>query len=87
VHYAKLKTIFVLPLKSFKEARSIFRDRYAEMFPTQIQRKINLSGCVRRDCITRIEFYFLIFSAAQMEAQSTLLSYLPNHSIVITDRR
>lgn len=86
-----LKQFSVLPAKEFplKEARSIFRDRYAEMFPTANPKKNPIYQDVLEGIASPgIEFYFpLFFSAAQMENQSTLLSYLPSHSIVITDKQ
>ncbi|SJX22881.1 Transcription-repair-coupling factor [Acinetobacter johnsonii] len=86
-----LKQFSVLPAKEFplKEGRSIFRDRYAEMFPTANPKKNPIYQDVLEGIASPgIEFYFpLFFSAAQMEAQSTLLSYLPSHSIVITDKQ
>lgn len=86
-----LKQFSVLPAKEFplKEARSIFRDRYAEMFPTANPKKNPIYQDVLEGIASPgIEFYFpLFFSAAQMETQSILLSYLPSHSIVITDKQ
>ncbi|MFN3290187.1 MAG: transcription-repair coupling factor [Acinetobacter sp.] len=86
-----LKQFSVLPAKEFplKEARSIFRDRYAEMFPTANPKKNPIYQDVLEGIASPgIEFYFpLFFSAAQMETQSALLSYLPSHSIVITDKQ
>ncbi|KAK0352939.1 hypothetical protein LTR94_018784 [Friedmanniomyces endolithicus] len=69
-----LKQFSVLPAKEFplKEARSIFRDRYAEMFPTANPKKNPIYQDVLEGIASPgIEFYFsLFFSAAQMETQN-----------------
>lgn len=85
-----LHNFTVLPAKEFplKEGRVIFRDRYAESFPTANPKK----NPVYQDVLDGIaspglEFYFpLFFTQAQLEGQNTLLSYLPKHCIVITDK-
>ena len=85
-----LQNFTVLPAKEFplKEGRAIFRDRYAESFPTANPKK----NPVYQDVLEGIaspglEFYFpLFFTQAQLEGQNTLLSYLPKHCIVITDK-
>lgn len=85
-----LQNFTVLPAKEFplKEGRVIFRDRYAESFPTANPKK----NPVYQDVLDGIaspglEFYFpLFFTQAQLEGQNTLLSYLPKHCIVITDK-
>ena len=85
-----LHNFTVLPAKEFplKEGRTIFRDRYAESFPTANPKK----NPVYQDVLDGIaspglEFYFpLFFTQAQLEGQNTLLSYLPKHCIVITDK-
>ena len=85
-----LQNFTVLPAKEFplKESRTIFRDRYAESFPTANPKK----NPVYQDVLDGIaspglEFYFpLFFTQAQLEGQNTLLSYLPKHCIVITDK-
>ena len=85
-----LHNFTVLPAKEFplKEGRTIFCDRYAESFPTANPKK----NPVYQDVLDGIaspglEFYFpLFFTQAQLEGQNTLLSYLPKHCIVITDK-
>ena len=85
-----LQNFTVLPAKEFplKEGRAIFRDRYAESFPTANPKK----NPVYQDVLEGIaspglEFYFpLFFTQAQLEGQNTLFSYLPKHCIVITDK-
>ena len=85
-----LQNFTVLPAKEFplKEGRAIFRDRYAESFPTANPKK----NPVYQDVLdgiasTGLEFYFpLFFTQAQLEGQNTLLSYIPKHCIVITDK-
>ena len=80
----------ILPAKEFplKEGRSTFRNRYAEIFPTANPKK----NPVYQDVLEGIsspgvEFYFpLFFSAETMQQQSSLVSYLPSQSIIITDR-
>ncbi|WP_180161284.1 transcription-repair coupling factor [Acinetobacter sp. YH12040] len=80
----------VLPAKEFplKEARSLFRDRYAENFPTANPKKNPIYQDVQDGIASPgIEFYFpLFFSEQAMRVQSTLFSYLPENGIVITDR-
>lgn len=85
-----LQNFTVLPAKEFplKEGRAIFRDRYAESFPTANPKK----NPVYQDVLEGIaspglEFYSpLFFTQAQLEGQNTLFSYLPKHCIVITDK-
>lgn len=85
-----LKQFSVLPAKEFplKEARSIFRDRYAEMFPTANPKKNPIYQDVLEGIASPgLEFYSpLFFTQAQLEGQNTLFSYLPKHCIVITDK-
>lgn len=84
-----LKNFTVLPAKEFplKEGRAVFRDRYAEQFPTANPKK----NPIYQDVLDGIaspglEFYFpLFFSAEAIQAQSSLTSYLPKNGIVITD--
>ncbi|UUS66688.1 MULTISPECIES: transcription-repair coupling factor [unclassified Acinetobacter] len=80
----------VLPAKEFplKEARSLFRDRYAENFPTANPKKNPIYQDVQDGIASPgIEFYFpLFFSEQAMREQSTLFSYLPENGIVITDK-
>ena len=85
-----LKEFVVLPAKEFplKEGRSIFRDRYAEAFPSANPKR----NPIYQDALEGIaspglEYYFpLFFEQKDMESQSTLLSYLPKNGIVITDQ-
>ncbi|WP_368677630.1 transcription-repair coupling factor [Acinetobacter lactucae] len=83
-----LKSFTVLPAKEFplKEARSIFRDRYSELFPTANPKKNPIYQEVLDGIASPgIEFYLpLFFDKAQMQAQSTLTTYLPKNCIVIT---
>ncbi|ANF81693.1 transcription-repair coupling factor [Acinetobacter sp. NCu2D-2] len=80
----------VLPAQEFplKEARSTFRDRYAEAFPTANPKKNPIYQDVLDGIASPgIEFYLpLFFEAEAMKTQSSLISYLPQHSIVITDQ-
>ncbi|NUG52344.1 transcription-repair coupling factor [Acinetobacter lactucae] len=84
-----LKSFTVLPAKEFplKEARSIFRDRYSELFPTANPKKNPIYQDVLDGIASPgIEFYLpLFFDKAQMQAQSTLTTYLPKNCIVITN--
>lgn len=85
-----LQLFSVLPAKEFplKEGRATFRDRYAESFPTANPKK----NPVYQDVLEGIaspglEFYFpLFFTKEAMQAQSTLMAYLPKNGIVITDK-
>ncbi len=85
----KLENFTVLPAKEFplKEARSTFRDRYAESFPTANPKKNPIYTDVLDGIASAgLDFYFpLFFSKDAMQAQSSLTSYLPKHCIVITD--
>ncbi|WP_374665695.1 transcription-repair coupling factor [Acinetobacter sp.] len=85
-----LQNFTVLPAKEFplKEGRTIFRDRYADLFPSANPKKNPIYQDVLEGIASPgIEFYFpLFFSAEAMQSQSTLMSYLPKNGIVITDR-
>ena len=86
----QLKQFTVLPAKEFplKEARSIFRDRYAESFPTANPKKNPIYQDVLEGIASPgLEFYFpLFFSKTAMETQSSITAYFPSNAIVITDR-
>ncbi len=85
-----LEHFTVLPAQEFplKEGRATFRDRYAEFFPTANPKKNPIYQDVLDGIASPgIEFYLpLFFDAAAMKTQSSLLSYLPSHTIVITDK-
>ncbi|MFU9047016.1 transcription-repair coupling factor [Acinetobacter tibetensis] len=84
-----LEKFSVLPAKEFplKEARSLFRDRYAESFPTANPKKNPIYQDVLEGIASPgIEFYLpLFFDKPLMQSQSTLMAYLPRNGIVITD--
>lgn len=84
-----LEQFSVLPAKEFplKEARSLFRDRYAESFPTANPKKNPIYQDVLEGIASPgIEFYLpLFFDKALIQNQSTLMAYLPQNGIVITD--
>ncbi|USE84622.1 transcription-repair coupling factor [Acinetobacter tibetensis] len=84
-----LEKFSVLPAKEFplKEARSLFRDRYAESFPTANPKKNPIYQDVLEGISSPgIEFYLpLFFNKSLMQSQSTLMAYLPRNGIVITD--
>lgn len=84
-----LKSFTVLPAKEFplKEARSIFRDRYSELFPTANPKKNPIYQDVLDGIASPgIEFYLpLFFDKTYMQSQSTLTTYFPNNCIVITN--
>lgn len=84
-----LEKFSVLPAKEFplKEARSLFRDRYAESFPTANPKKNPIYQDVLEGIASPgIEFYLpLFFDKSLMHGQSTLMAYLPQNGIVITD--
>ncbi|MEI2556681.1 transcription-repair coupling factor [Acinetobacter pittii] len=84
-----LKSFTVLPAKEFplKEARSIFRDRYSELFPTANPKKNPIYQDVLDGIASPgIEFYLpLFFDKTQMQSQSTLTTYFPKNCIVITN--
>ncbi|MQW91612.1 transcription-repair coupling factor [Acinetobacter wanghuae] len=85
-----LEHFTVLPAQEFplKEGRATFRDRYAEFFPTANPKKNPIYQDVLDGIASPgIEFYLpLFFDATAMKTQSSLLSYLPSHTIVITDK-
>ncbi|WP_075382903.1 transcription-repair coupling factor [Acinetobacter pittii] len=84
-----LKSFTVLPAKEFplKEARSIFRDRYSELFPTANPKKNPIYQDVLDGIASPgIEFYLpLFFDKTYMQSQSTLTTYFPKDCIVITN--
>jgi len=81
----------ILPAKEFplKQGRATFRERYADMFPTANPKKNPIYQDVLDGIASSgVEHYLpLFFKEDVMETQSSLLSYLPYHSIVITDRQ
>ena len=80
----------VLPAKEFplKEARTLFRERYAESFPSANPKKNQIYQDVLDGIAAPgIEFYLpLFFSANAMQTQSTLFDYLPASALIITDK-
>ncbi|MFW2044503.1 hypothetical protein ACG9ZE_23060, partial [Acinetobacter sp. ULE_I053] len=70
-----------------KEARSTFRDRYAESFPTANPKKNPIYQDVLEGIASPgLDFYFPLFLSKQaMQTQSCLVSYFPSNSIFITD--
>lgn len=84
-----LKSFTVLPAKEFplKEARSIFRDRYSELFPTANPKKNPIYQDVLDGIASPgIEFYLpLFFDKTHMQSQSKLTTYFPKNCIVITN--
>lgn len=84
-----LKSFTVLPAKEFplKEARSIFRDRYSELFPTANPKKNPIYQDVLDGIASPgIEFYLpLFFDKTYKQSQSTLTTYFPKNCIVITN--
>lgn len=84
-----LKSFTVLPAKEFplKEARSIFRDRYSELFPTANPKKNPIYQDVLDGIASPgIEFYLpLFFDKTYMQSQSALTMYFPKNCIVITN--
>ncbi|WP_044100462.1 transcription-repair coupling factor [Acinetobacter pittii] len=84
-----LKSFTVLPAKEFplKEARSIFRDRYSELFPTANPKKNPIYQDVLDGIASPgIEFYLpLFFDKTYMQSQSTITTYFPKNCIVITN--
>ena len=87
----KIENFTVLPAKEFplKEARSIFRERYAETFPTSNAKKNPIYQDVMEGIASPgLDYYFpLFFDAEAMQTQSSITSYLPRHSVVITDKQ
>ncbi|NHC04044.1 transcription-repair coupling factor [Acinetobacter sp. 187] len=87
----KIENFTVLPAKEFplKEARSIFRERYAETFPTSNAKKNPIYQDVMEGIASPgLDYYFpLFFDAEAIQTQSSITSYLPRHSVVITDKQ
>ncbi len=84
-----LQNFSVLPAKEFplKEARALFRDRYAEQFPTANPKKNPIYQDVLDGIASPgIEFYLPLFFTAQAMQQSTLFDYLPQGSMIFTDQ-
>ncbi|TCM68421.1 transcription-repair coupling factor [Acinetobacter calcoaceticus] len=85
----QLKQFTVLPAKEFplKEARSTFRDRYAESFPSANPKKNPIYQDVLEGIASPgLEFYFpLFFSKAEMQL-SSISAYFPSNAIIITDK-
>ncbi|QIO05996.1 transcription-repair coupling factor [Acinetobacter shaoyimingii] len=86
----KLDNFTVLPAKEFplKEGRAIFRDRYAETFPTANPKKNPMyQDALEGIASPGLDYYFpLFFTKEAMQTQSLITSYLPSHSVVITDK-
>lgn len=85
----QLQQFTVLPAKEFplKDARSTFRDRYAESFVNANPKK----NPIYQDVLDGIaspglEFYFPLFFSAEAMQQSSLTDYFPPNAIVITDK-
>ena len=87
----KIEKFTVLPAKEFplKEARSTFRERYAETFPTSNAKKNPIYQDVMEGIASPgLDYYFpLFFSAEAMEKQSSITTYLPSDAVVITDKQ
>ncbi len=84
-----LKQFRVLPAKEFplKEGRSVFRERYAETFPTANPKKNPIYQDVLDGIASPgVEFYLpLFFSKESVQQGSYFTSYLPKNCIVITN--
>lgn len=85
----ELEKFQILPAKEFplKDARSIFRDRYAEEFPRANPKKNPIYKDVLEGIVSSgIEFYLpLFFDKKVMNEQGYISSYLPSNAIVITN--
>lgn len=85
----KIEQFTVLPAKEFplKEARSTFRDRYAESFPHANPKKNPIYQDVLEGIASAgLDFYFpLFFKKEALQQQSMITSYFPSHTVVITD--
>ncbi|APV35774.1 transcription-repair coupling factor [Acinetobacter soli] len=84
-----LKQFRVLPAKEFplKEGRSVFRERYAEAFPTANPKKNPIYQDVLDGIASPgVEFYLpLFFSKESVQQGGYFTSYLPKNCIVITN--
>nr|WP_272909673.1 transcription-repair coupling factor [Acinetobacter nectaris] len=85
----QLEKFQILPAKEFplKDARSTFRDRYAEAFPRANPKKNPIYKDVLEGIVSSgIEFYLpLFFDKEVMNEQGYISSYLPSNAIVITN--
>ena len=85
----KIEQFTVLPAKEFplKEARSTFRDRYAESFPQANPKKNPIYQDVLEGIASPgLDFYFpLFFKKEALQQQSMITSYFPSHTVIITD--
>ena len=77
----------ILPAKEFplKEARALFRERYAESFPTANPKKNPIyQDALEGIASSGLEFYLpLFFEKTAMQQESMLSSYFPEQTIVI----
>lgn len=77
----------ILPAKEFplKEARALFRERYAENFPTANPKKNPIyQDALEGIASSGLEFYLpLFFEKTVMQQESMLSSYFPEQTIVI----
>ncbi|MDQ8936017.1 transcription-repair coupling factor [Acinetobacter rudis] len=86
----QLQYFTVLPAREFplKEGRAVFRERYAEAFPTANPKKNPIYQDALEGIVSPgIDFYFpLFFDEQQMKTQSSITTYFPSNAIVITEK-
>ena len=85
----QLDVFRILAAKEFplKDGRSIFRERYAEHFPTANAKKNPIYQDVMEGIASPgLEFYLPLFFSADAMQHSCLTDYLPNDACVISDQ-
>ncbi|AOA58121.1 transcription-repair coupling factor [Acinetobacter larvae] len=85
----QLKHFTVLPAKEFplKDARSLFRDRYAQVFSRANPKKNPIYlDALEGIASPGLDFYFpLFFTEQQMQQESHFSHYLPRHALIVSD--
>ncbi len=84
----KIEQFRILPAKEFplKEGRSLFRDRYAELFPESNPKRNAIYQDVMDGLASPgLEYYFPLFFSAEQLQQSTFLDYVPLDSLIVNE--
>ncbi|MCJ8146464.1 transcription-repair coupling factor [Acinetobacter sp. A3.8] len=84
----KIEQFRILPAKEFplKEGRSLFRDRYAELFPESNPKRNAIYQDVMNGLASPgLEYYFPLFFSAEQLQQSTFLDYVPLDSLIVNE--
>ena len=84
----KIEQFRILPAKEFplKEGRSLFRDRYAELFPESNPKRNAIYQDVMDGLASPgLEYYFPLFFSPEQLQQSTFLDYVPLDSLIVNE--